>query len=598
MGGNTTYSDLQEALVYFFNAAVPAAAVSGDTELAAWTKTVVDYTISNQASDGWFGPTPRWQWARWLYLLGAMQYLEVNQHDASIATPLLDSIYKFVNVSSAMLNTTTYDAGNGGTTGVESWGAVRPQEYMHTLLSLYDHFPRDASSQALLLATARRVKEVGDVTVTPSWEDFYQPGTFNTDGYGPITQRSHNVNLALALKLPALQYRLTGGDAAERQRNNDWFSTLYKYHGTPAGHFQGDEHLAGLEPHRGAETCQMVENIFSNAVSYSILGRNDEADRAEQVAYNSLPGALTGDTWQHQYLQQLNQIYVGNMDVNPFRSDGNYSNTQGLEPNYPCCTVNHPAGFPKFITHSWMKTWDQKSLVHVLLGPSHVTTQMNGGAVDVVAATNYPFDKQLVYTVNAAKPFNLNLRIPGWVKNATYAVNSGSAKAVSANSASQQVLAIPAGKTTVTFTLPQTTVVTPNPSGNNSVYIHRGPLHYVADVPFSSNVVNTWPQYGLSNVRDLSFDPTQPWNHAIDPNSLVFHDANVATGSLPSPVFDAGKAPYSFTATACSVDWSTTGNQFVDGTPNKPTCTGAKQNITLVPYGAAKLRIGQLPVFS
>lgn len=597
IGGSSTYSDLQEALVYFFNAGVPAAAVSDDTELAAWTKTIVDYTIAHQDSDGWFGPNPRYQWARWLYLLGAMQYLELNQNDPEIANPLLDSIYKFVDLSSAMLNTTTYDAGNGGTTGVESWGAVRPNEYIHTLLGLYDNFPRDESTQQLLLATARRVKEVGDLTVTPTWEEFFQPGTFNTDGYGAITQRSHGVNLALALKLPSLQYRLMGGDQAEAQRNADWYSILYQYHMSPAGHFQADEHLAGLEPHRGAETCQMVEDIVSGATSYSILGRNEEADRVEAVAYNSLPGAMTGSTWQHQYLQQLNQIYVGNMNQNPFRSDGAYSNVQGLEPNYPCCTVNHPAGFAKFITHSWMKTWDKSTLVHALLGPSKVTTQMNGGTTNIEVDTNYPFDTELDYSITSDAAFQLALRVPGWATGASYSINGGVAVPIVPDANNQQVISVPAGSTSITFTVPQSTNVTTN--ADNTVYIHRGPLHYVTDVGVGSTVINTWAEYNLPHVQDLQFNPTTSWNYAIEPATLEFHDKGVARGDLPSPVFDAGQSPYSFTVSACLVDWPTTNDQYVQTTPNLPTCQNEDRvQLNLVPYAAAKLRVGQLPVFA
>ena len=44
-----------------------------------------------------------------------------------------------------------------------------------------------------------------------------------------------------------------------------------------------------------------------------------------------------------------------------------------------CCTVNHPQGWPKFITNAFVTSPDQKSLVHVYLGPYSVNASLANG---------------------------------------------------------------------------------------------------------------------------------------------------------------------------------------------------------------------------
>jgi hypothetical protein len=47
----------------------------------------------------------------------------------------------------------------------------------------------------------------------------------------------------------------------------------------------------------------------------------------------------------------------------------------------------------------------------------------------------------------------------------------------------------------------------------------------------------------------------------IDPNSLVFHNTPPSGNTLPSRVYDAGRPPFTITATACKVDWKLAGRR-------------------------------------
>jgi hypothetical protein len=109
--------------------------------------------------------------------------------------------------------------------------------------------------------------------------------------------------------------------------------------------------------------------------------------------------------WAHNYIHQTNQPFGDELDTddNPWFNVNNYGLAYGLEPNYvsspleltvasisvsltdqcsikPCCTVNHPQGLPKFIAQAYGRHGDD-GLVHALLGPARVQTQVQGSDV-------------------------------------------------------------------------------------------------------------------------------------------------------------------------------------------------------------------------
>lgn len=108
---------------------------------------------------------------------------------------------------------------------------------------------------------------------------------------------AHGVSgVAMPLKEGAVRWRMTG-------RDDHWelsylkLGLLDQYHGQPTGGFSADEFLAGRHPSRGVELCTIVETLYSLNVMHRIQGDVAFADRAERIAFNSLPAALTADMW-------------------------------------------------------------------------------------------------------------------------------------------------------------------------------------------------------------------------------------------------------------------------------------------------------------
>ncbi|KAI0766666.1 hypothetical protein BD413DRAFT_615077 [Trametes elegans] len=584
IGGKSYYSSLEEAGSYWFNGMVPNGILLDDPTIKSQVQQFLDYVLDHQDSSGWLGPEanttkPRYLWGRYPFFFGAIQMVEA---DPSQTDRVVSALHKFV----ALANTMLHDG-----EGLEDWARTRWEDFVMVLQWLYDFHPE--RKEALLVDTMKMLKLTGD-----PWEDVFKEEYFPQ---GPVEHLEnpfpvltwHGVNMAEGLKALPATYRFTHNQSDLDVASKGW-DLLFQYHGRPSGIYAADEYLAGLEAVRGTELCLVVETMFSGSFLYQVIGDPKFADRVERITYNALPATLTGDMWSRQYLQQQNQIAAKNMTPNPFPEDGPYSNVFGLEPNYPCCTVNHPQGWPKFISNAFVTISDQKSLVHVYLGPFGVnTTLADENRVAVNVDTLYPFGDTLTTTIKAAKPFTYYVRIPSWVSKGTIAVNGGVAEAVSPSANGLHGIPVKAGTTKLTLHLPADITIESRPHG--SVAVHRGPLHYALDIARSPKVLTRNAQQPLA--ADIEFDATDAWQYAIDPATLVFHGGAPEGGSLPSPVFDAGRPPFTITATACPIEWAVAGDTFAAAPPTDPACTGPATNITLWPFGATKLRIGEFPTF-
>jgi DUF1680 family protein len=272
----------------------------------------------------------------------------------------------------------------------------------------------------------------------------------------------------------------------------------------------------------------------------------------------------------------------------------------------PCCTVNHPQGYPKFLATSFVKA-GSNGLIHALLSPSEATTTLaHGNKVTVSVDTIYPLGDTLVYTITARSSFDFYIRIPSWtvLASSSISVDGKKAGALTPDENSLQKVVVRSGKTTVKVRLGmEINVIT---RGSGGVAVYRGPLLYALDLEYSSesfqplNWTDTQPlpeDQTLPETRDHILETPSEWRIAIDPTSLTVTDnsAGLKMADLPSPIFARGAAPVSITAAACAVAWDVT----LDSPalpPLSPVCVGERVNVTLSPYGTAKVHMAELPV--
>nr|GAT44424.1 predicted protein [Mycena chlorophos] len=617
-GGSIEYSQMHESAPYWFNGMVGLAFQLENERLLGQVSDFLNWTLDHLGDDGWIGPEvasdynasmPRLVWPRYLVLMGMIQYAEA---DPSQAPRILDAMHNFLHLVNTIWKTNMY--GDPSLGFQYDYQYVRWEELLYSLQWLVDTDPRNQTDE--LIETMQMARDTGF-----SWKnDWFQQGIFPTESDTTFSMYTHGVNTGEALKSEALAYRFTG-DETDKQNTFDRITMLYEYHGRASGTFGADEHYTGLNPSRGTELCAVVEQIFSLALIYQMFGNNSIADRAEKIAYNALPAGILDDWSAHQYDQQVNQIWAQAMDPPPWGDNGPNSNVFGFEPNYPCCTVNHPQGYPKFWSHSFYTAAADNAIVHVFLGPLSLSTTLpNNNNVKINVDTLYPFGTSLTYTITAAKPFAFKIRIPDWAQNSdksTIAVSAGKASAIHPDSLSLQTVQVSAGLSTIHVSLNAPLQI--ETRFNDSIAITRGALNYAVEISYNTTVApglrsaqavqaveQLYPNAPASyltpydnHTHDNTLLPTSNWALAIDPSTIKVHDLSSTTKEIPYYAWAPGSSPVTMTATACDIEWGLT-----LGTASAPPASPVKclseerYTVKLVPFGAAKIRLGEVPVMA
>ncbi|KAJ5085044.1 hypothetical protein N7532_009815 [Penicillium argentinense] len=606
---STGPSNLNEALPYWVNGLVPLAYTLQDERLKEQVSTVVDTVLDRIQPDGWIGPETvaggqRMIWARTLIFLGLTNLADAN---ATYEKPIVDALHRFNGLMNSMLKNNgtgmVYQSGDKLSADDFVWFQARSEDMIVSLQWLLDYHPGNQTN--LLKQNIEMIYKYAS-----KWEgwyteenyvsqDLYDVPASVTDDQWPFL---HGVTVAEGLKYAAVMRRSTSNESLLTTAKNgvDW---TFKYHGSASGTILADERLAGLNPYYGSELCTDVEVIYSLAYNFYAIGDSDYADRAELAAFNALPAAVSGDWWSHQYMTEPNQPFSKNLSATPFWNVNTLGQTFGVEPDYPCCTVNHPQGYPKFAMYSYVRNGDT-GIVHSLLSPGRVQTEIQGKIVSVDCQTDYPFDNTLSYTVDSDVPFQLYLRVPNW---ATQTKIQGSPRDDSAPKDPKTGLIklnLPAGTTKFSYQLGMDLITADR--ANDTVAVYRGPLLYALHIPHTTSAeaprfYNTQKDYPAGTYPDQAHDyallNTTEWNVAIDPSTLEYH---AGSGSLPEPTFTDGQLPMYMTARACLIDWP----MFRGAVPDSPipksnrTCLSDIFEATLRPYGSAKLHMSDLPTIN
>ncbi len=557
---------------YFLDGLVPLAYLTGDARLIAKVQKWMNWTIEHPQPDGWIGPlnahnprNPQDWWPNFVMLKALVQYQEASG-DARVI-PLMEKYF-------------AYQAKYLDERPLKEWAIYRWQDEVWSILWQYNR-----NGDRGLLDLARKVRGQGH-----DWEAQFADFRFPLKvGKQDTNLATHGVNNGMALKAAPVWW-LVSGDPRDRAGLAQMMGMLDRYHGQPEGVFASDEHYGGLDPSQGTELCTVVESMFSLEVAESILGEASLGDRLERLAYNALPGTMTADLWAHQYDQQANQV-ICSVANRRWSSNGPMSNIYGLEPNFGCCTANMHQGWPKFAANLWMATPDE-GLAAMTYAPSEVTTPVKGGAkVTLAETTEYPFRDTIAIAVRTANPatFPLVLRIPAWATGATVAVNGALSAGVKPGEFFRLERQWKNGDR-VDLKFP----MTPRTSTwfNNSVAVERGPLVY------SLKIGESWRKLKQTGpAADWEVYPTTPWNYALAiDRSAPAKSIEVKEQAIGSQPFSALGAPVELIVQARRLSsW-----QIVDDSagplPVSPvTSRLPEEPVSLIPYGAAKLRITAFP---
>ena len=553
---------------YYLDGLVPLAWLLDDADLIARATPWIEWILASQQSTGFFGPqSNRDWWPRMVAVKVLEQYADATDDDR--VEPFLAAYFAF-------------QAAELPAHPLSSWGRARGAENALGVWWLYQR----TGDESLLALIDLLLEQTCD------WDDYL--GTRLITGPATVFSHfTHGPNVAMGLKTGAVKsLRSPNSRDALRSAAHRSLANLDRWHGQAHGFFSGDEWLGGRAATAGVETCQVVELMYSFERIAQIFGDGVWGDRLEQLAFNLLPASSDPRMLGHQYHQQANQVQIS-VAHRPWTHSSDDANIFGLEPHFGCCTANLHQGWPKLVRSSWVTDADGGIRVIAYI-PCVVNTEFGGTPVHLDVQTNYPFDETIAVRLgipSGSAAGTVRLRIPEWATAATVTLDGAP---LPMNKVVDGYLTISrpwddGDELVLTFPM----VPRIDRREGQSAVVRLGPLTMALRIPENWVAVE-----GAPGIGEWEVHPRSSWNFGLT-------DLEGATGwkvtrSTPGVVpFRLDDAPVRIAALgAHAMGWRLDGAQAAP-VPNGPVQhIGPIMDITLVPYGSARLRVTEFPVLN
>lgn len=570
-----------EEVPYWLKGYGNLAYILNDPQMIAETKTWLEGVFASRQPDGYFGPVNerngrRELWAQMIMLWCLQSYYEYSNDPRVI--DLMTAYFKWqLTVPDDQFLKDYWENSRGG-------------DNIYSVYWLYNR-----TGEPFLLELAEKIhRNTADWTrpsSLPNW---------------------HNVNIAQCFREPATYYMLTGDSAMLKASYNVHRLIRRTFGQVPGGMFGADENarMGFIDPRQGVETCGLVEQMASDEIMLCLTGDPMWAEHCEEVAFNSYPAAVMPDFKALRYITCPNHTVSDSKNHHP-----------GIDNNGPflamnpfssrCCQHNHAQGWPYFSEHLVLATPDNGIATAIYAACKATVKVGEGKEITLHEETNYPFEESIAFTVSTAGKvsFPFYLRIPSWTKGAQVRVNG---KSVATTPVAGKYLRIErewADGDRVELQLPMSLSMRTWQVNKNSVSVDYGPLTLSLKIgekyeQKDSRAAAIWDskwQKGADPEKwpTTEIYPTTPWNYALvlgktDP----LKDFKVIRKEWPADnfPFTIGSVPLEVKAFGRLVpEWKAEESGLCGVLPEEDAVKGAKEEITLIPMGAARLRISAFP---
>ncbi|RJP30631.1 MAG: transcriptional initiation protein Tat [Candidatus Omnitrophota bacterium] len=537
-----------------------------DRRIIDETKTWIEAVIAGQEEDGWFGPRlnkkKRDVWPNMVMLDALRSYYEFSQDERVIQ--LMTRYFRW----QLELPREQFLPG--------SWQKIRGGDNLHSIYWLFNR-----TGEMWLLDLARKNHEL-----TADW----------TAGIASW----HGVNITQCFREPAQFFQQSKAAIHLQAVERNYQAVMELFGQAPGGMFGADENCRSgyTDPRQAAESCSMVEFMRSNEILLAITGNPQYSDRCEEIAFNSLPAAMTPDLKGLHYLTAPNMPQLDSNNKSPGLQNSGCMLTYSPW-RYRCCQHNVAQGWPYFTEHVWMAVRGN-GLAATLYAPSQVEARVGDGAtVRIVEETDYPFGETIDFSISLSKPtaFPLLLRIPGWCFGAKISINDNLAADLLHPSSFIALEKEWRDGDHVKLELPMAIHIKRWPKSMNAVSVERGPLTY------SLKIGERWEITGGAEAwPEQEVYPTTAWNYGLDRNenrSQFQFSLHKKEGPLAEHPFTLENAPLEIRTFGRKIpNWKLTGGLVGRLQPSPALSTEPREEITLIPMGCARLRITAFPVVS
>ena len=424
----------------------------------------------------------------------------------------------------------------------------------------------------------------------------------------------HNVDIAQGFREPATRWMQTKDSADLAATYNNFHLARRIFGQVPGGMFGGDENcrMGYIDPRQGIELCGMVEQMASDELLLRFTGDPMWADNCEDIAFNTYPAAVMPDFKSLRYFTCPNMVTTDARNHNP--GINNHGRFLIMNPfSHRCCQHNHAQGWPYYAENMWLATPDN-GLAAILYSAGTVTARVGDGTeVKITEATNYPFEEKIRLTVHTpdAVKFPLYLRIPGWCETAKISINGKTVTETFAASKYVRLEQLWKNGDEVLIDFPMKITMRQWPTNQESVSLNYGPLTFSIKIDeeyirqdsrvtkFDDSILH--PQTQDKQWPSWEINPKSTWNYGLVCNpSNPEPDFTVIKKEWPKDnfPFTTNSAPIEIKAKGQAIPSWKIDNNYLCGVlpPNPVQSHEPVEEITLIPMGAARLRISAFPV--
>lgn len=566
-----------EEVPYWLRGYSDLAFITGDTAMLRESRFWIDAILASQHENGDFGPS--------VYSGAGVRDLWPNM----IVLWIMQNYYEYAGDQRVIDFMTRYC------------------HYLNTLPDeqfLEDYWEKSRGGDNLW-SVVWLYNRTGDTTLLSLGEKLHR----NTDvWYNPTSLPNwHNVNIAQGVREPATWYLFSRDSAMLRATYNAQELIRRTFGQVPGGMFGADENarMGYIDPRQGTETCGFAEQMATDQIMMLISGDPYWAANCEDIAFNSMPAAMMPDMRSLRYLTCPNHVVSDSKNHSP--SLQNQGPFLAMNPfSSRCCQHNHGLAWTYYNDFLGMATLDG-GLCLMLYNSADIRARVaDGQEILLTERTHYPFDETIGLTVQTdqAVTFPLYLRLPEWCDAPEAEVNGRSVGHIRKGNFLKIERTWKDGDS-VTLRLPMTISKRYWAVNQNSVSVDYGPLTLSLEIgerydTTDSRATAIWDsqwQEGVdaSQWKSYEIHPTTPWNYAlVDEAPITVVRSEWKEGANP---FTLENVPLRFEATGRLIpSWGLdeTGTCQVLPSPEAPRAE-QRDPITLVPMGAARLRISAFP---